>query len=898
MWAEWELNSPQVKLYMAICEGDEGKIREALEAYHQKYLEYSKFGMPVGRGIYEDGVFLDTAILSGRRDIVRLLLELGFCPVFFHGCSRGERSVDQAVLREYYQAVGPVGKQIHGPDRIKLAYMNIPGRPVWPIADDEMFCMQIEKLKDINCTEVFGITQGGQENGRLWASSWQIELTPAGFAMLTGNHRRLSWLLARGAVLEHGWPLWRERELKPLLNPFGREYNFYSHPLELAILSGDPKMVKIAVENSGEAAFYWAGNTVRGTGRSWYPKPWQYGKGYGRRLYRTYRMERAVNLADRPMWDLLWAHFHTKLEKIPICAVLEMGGGALADLMFERQVRPEGGEAHMAELELWAEKCLRRDEEPEHQLEICQYFSRHRLWYRNHMGEAYGKLRAFLLGVGWHESRHYSTGTQQYGEAAWLEFPELLANCKTDISALLRWHFFSFRPDVEEMREMAVCLKRLEREQSAKLWVDLRRINLSKYAKEDRAQIWQVLMLFRACSTPAQGLELLREVCGHCGGLLPEEMVEAAFVNGYLTEDTYMDLLQFLEEQEKYDMIAQFIRGSNRYALAAGQAGGAAADGEAKLYQQAEREEKKEILDAHQLKVYCALRRGQMEEETGLLRQAGNETSNGRLMEAVRSSGGRFLESRLRIRFWNQVYEFEGDLNLVGIAIVMGNLTLVNELLEFWKEMENQKRNPRSAYLSSDISYYSRVGDRYNVRLQYRDGGLEERPGGIIVGEAALGLDGEYPIAAIGMGPATLAITMGRLEIVAAIDGLGLLTQEEIRRGLLYTGDSGVLEYLNRDGRLAAALSGYGGLGRYLNIEPCWNWVALKWFTGWGLLTEEDRREILGRGKRFSLPKQMISEPLKEPMESQKLLDAWERALQGENAPQTAAAPILPENGL
>lgn len=85
MWKEWELKSPQVQLYLAIKDGNEEKIRSALGEHHRKFVEHFQFEEPVGRGIYENGIFMDTAILSGRRSIVKLLLELGFKPVFFHG---------------------------------------------------------------------------------------------------------------------------------------------------------------------------------------------------------------------------------------------------------------------------------------------------------------------------------------------------------------------------------------------------------------------------------------------------------------------------------------------------------------------------------------------------------------------------------------------------------------------------------------------------------------------------------------------------------------------------------------------------------------------------------------------------------------------------------------------
>ena len=49
MWKEWELKSPQVQLYLAIKEGNEEKIRSALEEYHREFLEYHHFKEPVGR---------------------------------------------------------------------------------------------------------------------------------------------------------------------------------------------------------------------------------------------------------------------------------------------------------------------------------------------------------------------------------------------------------------------------------------------------------------------------------------------------------------------------------------------------------------------------------------------------------------------------------------------------------------------------------------------------------------------------------------------------------------------------------------------------------------------------------------------------------------------------------
>lgn len=885
MWHDWELESPQVKLYLAVRRGEEEKIREALREYHRQVFEQHKIEATVGQGIYEDGLFLDTAILSGRRHIVRLLLELGFQPVFYHGKSVGDRMLDQAVGREYHEAARPVWERYQCCCGAVLRDCNGIGRPVWPIADEEMFRMQIEAMEDINSGAVLGIVRTDRAEEWTHMGSWQVVINPAGFAMLTGNADRVNWLLERGAEL--GMSVLRERELRPLLNPFGRENKFCAGPLELAVLSCHRNMVELALKNSSEAAFYWAGKTVRGTGRRWYPKPWQCGKQPWECSYCGYRMERAVNLADRPMWDFLWEHFENELSKIPIVSALDMGGGELAELLFEKQVQHMDGAAHMAELEQWAAHYLDRDRAPEYRWGVCRYFARHRQWYKDHMGEAHEKLRAFLLGVGWHEPQYIGVGTDWQRKAGWLELSELLAEWETDIGPFLKWYNSDFRYDLENLESMAACLRQLEREFKAELYLDWGAVDWSGCRRESRSRVLMVLITFRNRSSREVGLDLLKEVCDCCDLLLPEPVVEAVFVNGYLTEATYMELLQYLEEQEKYDMIAQVIRGNNRFALSkpeVGQAGSGGAEWESLFGPKPGRSRDKEMLEAHRLEIYRALRRGRLREEAKLLRQAGNGAANGRLMEAVRSSCGRFLEPRLRVRFWNQVCEFDGDLNLVGVAAALGNLALVRELLGFWKELGDEKRNPQSAYLTMEISSSWQLNEGYHIRLQYREGGEEEQPGGIVTDEASPGPDTEYHLDMARMGPAALAIAMGRCEIVRAIDELGLLSDQEVRRGLIYTGSIETLEYLNRSGRLAAAFPRGEGLEAYLGREQCWNWIVLEWLTGQGILNGQDCRELSERLKHCSLPREKIREPLKKPCRGEDLQRACELALTGKGA--------------
>ena len=208
MWEEWELKSPQVQLYLAIKEGNEEKIRSALEEHHRYVLEHFHFEEPVGGGIYENGIYMDTAILSGRRSIVKLLLELGFKPVFFHG-SGGQytRFLDQALDREYYRESREIWEQVTYDSEIRLKDMA-PGRVVWPIADDNLFRMQIEAMEDINSIEIIRIIKKEEER-LIFPYGMQIEVTPVLFALLTGNRKRLCWLLSQGAKLDGGWPMWR-----------------------------------------------------------------------------------------------------------------------------------------------------------------------------------------------------------------------------------------------------------------------------------------------------------------------------------------------------------------------------------------------------------------------------------------------------------------------------------------------------------------------------------------------------------------------------------------------------------------------------------------------------------------------------------------------------------------
>ena len=877
MWEEWELKSPQVQLYLAIKDGNEEKIRSALGEHHRYVLEHFHFEEPVGGGIYENGIYMDTAILSGRRSIVKLLLELGFKPVFFHG-SGGQytRFLDQALDHEYYRESREIWEQVTYDSEIRLKDMA-PGRVVWPIADESLFQMQIEAMKNINSIGIISII-GKCEEETWFPYRMQIEVTPALFTLLTGNRKRLCWLLSQGARLDAWWPERRERSLKPLLNPFGHEPNWCATVLEVAILSGNPELVDLVLEKSGKEALYWAGHTVEGVGKRWFPKFRQCGRTSEACGQRLYRMERAVNFTGRPMWEYLWKYYGDSLSNIPIYSVLDMGGGALADLLFERLRAQGAGSSHMAELERWAGKYLKWSRKPKHAWGIRQYFSRHREWYSSHMGEAGEDLRAFLMGVGWHPWSWCIVGKISQRKPGWFEFPELLAGCSVDISAMLQWHISGRGFDEETVIETGVNLKQMSRDYHITLEINENYIDMTELQKTKSPMQIFVFIYVKNRGTSTDGLERLKKVCEEYDELLPEPLVEAAFENNYLTGACYMEFLQYLEGREKYDMITQFIRGSNCYALAEAGNGDWQEQRTRSVKRFVRPEENKEILARH-LAVYRALRAGRLEEEAGLLRQAGNPRFNGRLMEALRSSGGLILEPRLRVRFWNQVCEFDGCLNLPAIAFVMGNVGLAKELLGFWSEKEQQKCNPRSGFLKMEVLYRSRTNQGYGIRVQYRKGGAGELPGGIVTGEASWKADEDYRCNMTGMSLSALVIVMGRLEIVEEIDRLGLLSDQDIRGGIVYAGDARILEYLNRKERFHAQLWFGKGPGGYLS--PCWNWFLLAWFAEQGLLTAEDCKKMRDRLGMDYPPRAGIDDPVKMPCGEEYLRRACGEALRG-----------------
>lgn len=164
--------------------------------------------------------------------------------------------------REYYRESREIWERVTYYSEIGLKDMA-SGRVVWPIADDNLFRMQIEAMEDINSIEIIRIIKKEEER-LIFPYGMQIEVTPVLFALLTGNRKRLCWLLSQGAKLDGGWPMWRERDLKPLLNPFGEEHNWCTNALEIAILSGNPGMVEFVLERAVKRRFTGPGTRWRG----------------------------------------------------------------------------------------------------------------------------------------------------------------------------------------------------------------------------------------------------------------------------------------------------------------------------------------------------------------------------------------------------------------------------------------------------------------------------------------------------------------------------------------------------------------------------------------------------------------------------------------------------------
>jgi len=65
---------PALKICQKIAEGSEEGVWQALREHEEK----APYPSPKGCGIYRDGIYMDIAILSGHKHIVKLLLSLSF----------------------------------------------------------------------------------------------------------------------------------------------------------------------------------------------------------------------------------------------------------------------------------------------------------------------------------------------------------------------------------------------------------------------------------------------------------------------------------------------------------------------------------------------------------------------------------------------------------------------------------------------------------------------------------------------------------------------------------------------------------------------------------------------------------------------------------------------------
>ncbi len=811
MFREWEKKLPEVQLYEQVWDGSEEKIRAALEAYHRDLRQRRGFAASRRRdGIYQGGVFMDAAILSGRMNIVELLLELGFPPVFFHGLPF---HLDSGVGREHRIRCRPFAE---------AAVFAFPGflgsmtgvSNVWPIQSEEMFRRQIEALKDINGEECISWYR---EIPASWTPGFQIFVTPALFTLLTGDRERLEWLLDKGASLDHCGVVCRTLNLaeglRAMLEPYCVDHSFTANALEIAILSCNPDMVGLAVEKSREAAFYWSGQDLRYCGRSWYPKP-------GRRVRPSRcRMGRAVVIATRPMWQLLWGHFQEKLFSVPFLSILDMGAGALADIRLER-LEAEGGEqdvrTHMRELESWAARRLHDFERPEYEKELSDYFFRHKDWYKNKWREEYPWLKGLLFLLDLRDYLEFymeNPEEKEQGErrrpcSVWEErSAELYGWGELHVDSLFQWYEYELSLDREEIFLVLETLVREAKERGISLLMSKSSQEKTEYGNDnDREWFDQLLFLLASNETGEDWTERIFESCMEQKGYLPEETVEAFLINGYLTQESFIPFLERLEREGRLELLNQFLLASNRVGLR--EHGGRMDKAGWKLTREPSswrwEAEWEGRTKESRLSLYKALRRGKMEKEKELLLKAQDPHSVAEIMAEVRGSQGRFLERYLEVQFWNQAYGFTGFVNLTGLAVLLGSRDLSEQLLAYREELLRNHTNPKSAYfLPENDEIGSALKGSWNLgnyglscwRLTPEEKQEKELDKGIRLLEQVslepFGTELCYTLTPVG-----LAVVMGNRELLELFWSRGLLTEKDAARAVPVAGEPWVRDWL------------------------------------------------------------------------------------------------------
>ena len=150
------------------------------------------------------------------------------------------------------------------------------------------------------------------------------------------------------------------------------------------------------------------------------------------------------------------------------------------------------------------------------------------------MEEAGADLRAFLMGVGWHAWSWCIWGKFNQREPGWFEFPELLAGCSVDISALLQWYSSEAGFDEETVIKTCVNLNQMSRDYNIGLEINRKHIDMTELAEKKSPMQLFTFITVKNRGASSDGLESLKKVCGEYDELLPEPLVEAAFENNYL----------------------------------------------------------------------------------------------------------------------------------------------------------------------------------------------------------------------------------------------------------------------------------------------------------------------------------------------------------------------------
>ncbi len=842
---------PELWIWQKIAEGSEEGVRQALREHQEKSL----YPSPRGRGIYRDGIYMDIAILSGHKHMVKLLLSLSFVPIPCHG--EGWHLYGYNEWEKYWEVAGPIWERESSRFSFRLRSCD-DKYGVWPIEDEEMFRMQIDAMEDINkyiCLWCEGKDEEpyeGLKRGR------RLDVNPTLFAMMTGNRERLEWLLSQGGSLENGalynGGLNGSRVLYPMMNPFNVDSWTDTDALEVAILSGDPAMVAFAVERSREAAFYWSRRDLSHCGRMWYPRPRDWGRD------KVYRMERVVSIADREMWERLEKHFHEELSRIPMASILEMGAGALADIRFEQlwaRGDDEAVAAHMRELEQWASYAL-KSLGPYGIRGVKGYFVRHKERYLKVWSEEYACLKQlfFLFDLGRYFIRD-SVRTRKKAEKglceAWKgELVEFYSKGILHVEQLFSWYDGCLSL-IEENVPRAEVLAKGARERGVRMVVEGNLLEDCFFLDKEKAFVYLVLFDLYAGEKEWSLDQLVEMVCSPKAVVAwkqmgQSELPECIIRNGFLTTGNYLAFLERLEERGEQELLERFIIAGNREPVQkAGRLpravpentgfGGLARarkkmrDPEAQLALYRSIREKEKGREAELLLRVSGAERGEEEEELTCV-----------LMEEVRRSEGRFLELCGEVWFWNSAVLFSGYLNLTGLAIVFRRKQLLRALLDYREELLKKGTNPASGYFhmpwNAHVELKSFQTCIWNGILKHANSG-----GALLTGKVGWISEKKERLVVLGYSftPATLAVFAGDEEILSLFKERGFLSPEDGNKMLITLGEKRVMDWLLSQELLTKRRSDLNDFMDYANP------AALSWMKKNGFLKKDECKQLISR---------------------------------------------------